>query len=63
MIENIAMWGGLAGLAVSIFAIIILYLTRKNILDILDKDVILFNKNFDLKNNHHHLINQLLKVH
>lgn len=49
MIESIAMWGGIAGLVASVFAIIILYLTRKNILDILDKDVILFNKNFDLK--------------
>ena len=43
------MWGGVAGLFISIFAIIILYLTRKNILDILDKDVILFGRNFEIK--------------
>lgn len=49
MIENIAIWGGVAGLIVSIFAVIILFLTRHNILDILDKDVILFDKNFELK--------------
>ncbi len=50
MWEQIAMWGGVAGLFVSIFAVIIIFLTRKNILDILDKDVILFDKNFELKN-------------
>ncbi len=49
MWTTIAMWGGVAGLFVSIFAVIILYLTRKNILDILDKDVILFGRNFELK--------------
>ncbi len=49
MWTTIAMWGGVAGLFISIFAIIILYLTRKNILDILDKDVILFGRNFEIK--------------
>ena len=49
MWSTIAMWGGVAGLFISIFAIIILYLTRKNILDILDKDVILFGRNFEIK--------------
>ncbi len=44
------MWSGIAGITVSVFAIIIIFLTRKNILDILDKDVILFDKNFELKN-------------
>lgn len=49
MIQQIAVWGGIAGLIVSVFAVIILYLTRQNILDILDKDVILFDKNFEMK--------------
>lgn len=49
MLQEIAMWGGIAGICVSVFAIIILFLTRKNILDILEKDVILFDKNFELK--------------
>ena len=49
MWTTIAMWGGVAGLFISIFAVIILFLTRKNILDILDKDVILFDRNFELK--------------
>ena len=49
MIEKIAMWGGIAGIVVALFAIIILFLTRKNILDILQKDVILFDRNFELK--------------
>ena len=49
MLEKIAMWGGVAGIVVALFAIIIIFLTRKNILDILDKDVILFDRNFDIK--------------
>ncbi|MBE5740911.1 MAG: hypothetical protein E7351_00025 [Clostridiales bacterium] len=49
MWENIAMWGGVAGVVVAVFAVIILYLTRSNILDILQKDVILFDKNFEMK--------------
>ena len=49
MWSTVAMWGGVAGLIVSIIAIIILFLTRKNIMDILDKDVILFERNFDIK--------------
>lgn len=47
--QTFAMWSGVAGIIVSLFAVIILFLTRKNILDILDKDVILFDKNFELK--------------
>lgn len=49
MLEKIAMWGGIAGIVVALVAIIVLFLTRANILDILDKDVILFDKNFELK--------------
>lgn len=49
MIQNIAMWAGFASIIFALFAIIVIYLTRKNILDILDKDVILFEKNFELK--------------
>lgn len=49
MLEKIAMWGGVAGIVVALVAIIIMFLTRQNILDILDKDVILFDKNFELK--------------
>lgn len=59
MLQQIAMWGGIAGIAVALFAIIILYLTRKNILDILNKDVILFDKNFELKKI---AINNALKI-
>ncbi len=49
MIQTIAMWAGFASVILAVFAIIVIYLTRKNILDILDKDVILFDKNFELK--------------
>lgn len=49
MIEKIAMWGGVAGIIISVFAIIILFLTRSNIIDILDRDVIMYDKNYELK--------------
>ncbi len=43
------MWGGFAGILVAVFAVIIIFLTRKNILDVLERDVILYDKNFELK--------------
>lgn len=49
MLEKIAMWGGLAGVILAIFAIVILYLTRSNIIDLLDRDVIMYDKNYELK--------------
>lgn len=50
MWSSVAMWGGVAGVFVSLFSVVVLFLTRSNILDILDKDVLLFDKNFELKN-------------
>ena len=47
--EKIAMWGGIAGIVVAIFAIVILYLTRSNIIDLLDRDVVMYDKNFEIK--------------
>ena len=49
MLETIAMWGGVAGVAIAIIAIIILLLTRQNIVHILDRDTILFDQNFEIK--------------
>ncbi len=49
MIENIAIWGGVAGLIASLFAIIILFLTKQNINSILNKDKLLFNESFTTK--------------
>lgn len=49
MLEKIAMWGGLAGVIIAIFAMVILYLTRSNIIDLLDRDVIMYDKNYELK--------------
>lgn len=49
MLTNLAIGVSIAGILVALFAVIILFLTRKNILDILQKDVILFDKNFELK--------------
>lgn len=51
ILENIALWGGVAGVVVSIFSIIIVYLTRSNIIDLLDKDVIMYDKVYELKKN------------
>ena len=49
MIEKIAMWGGIAGIIIAVFAIAILYLTRSNIIDLLDRDVVMYDKNYELK--------------
>ncbi len=49
MIEKIAMWGGIAGIVIAVFAIAILYLTRSNIIDLLDRDVVMYDKNYEMK--------------
>lgn len=51
ILENIALWGGVAGVVMSIFGIIIIYLTRSNIIDLLDKDVIMYDKVYEIKKN------------
>ena len=47
--EKIAIWGGIAGLVVAVFAVVILYLTRNNIIDLLDRDVVMYDKNYEAK--------------
>lgn len=49
MMEKIAMWGGIAAIFVAIFAVIILYLTRNNIIELLDRDVVMYDKNYEAK--------------
>lgn len=49
MIEKIAMWGGIAGIVVALFAIIIIWFIRNGIIDTLDRDVVMFDKNYELK--------------
>lgn len=49
MIEKIAMWGGVAGIIISVIAIIILLVLRGNVLNILDKDTLMYDKNYELK--------------
>ena len=49
MLEKIAMWGGIAGIFIAIFAVVILYLTRSNIIDLLDRDVVMYDKNYEVK--------------
>ena len=49
MLKEVAVGVGIAGIVVAVFAIIILILLKKNITDILNKDAILFSKNFELK--------------
>ncbi|MFQ6751997.1 MAG: hypothetical protein ACLRFL_00330 [Clostridia bacterium] len=41
----------IAGIIVSVIGVIIIFMTRYNILNILDKDILLFDKNFELKKN------------
>ena len=49
ILETISMWGGVAGVVIALFAIIILYLTRSNIIELLDKDAIMYDAVFELK--------------
>ena len=49
MIENIAMWGGIAGCVLALFAVIIMLATKHSIKNILNKDEILFYENFNIK--------------
>lgn len=47
--KDIGLWGGLIGGVVSIIAVILIYMTRVNIVNILDRDSLLFDNNYDLK--------------
>jgi len=47
--QTIALWCGIAGIISSVLAIIIIFLVRKHIVDILDKDAILFDGSFSVK--------------
>lgn len=49
MLENIAMWGGVAGCAMAIIAIFAIIIIKTEIKNLLNKDNILFDKNFELK--------------
>ena len=49
MIEKIAMWGGFAGIIIALFAMVVLYLTRSNIIELLDRDVVMYDKNYEAK--------------
>ena len=49
MIETIAQWSGFVAIFVAIFAVVILYLTRSNIIDLLDRDVVMYDKNYEAK--------------
>lgn len=49
MIENIAILVGVAALVVSVMACVAFLLLKKNIKDILQKDSLVFDKNFEIK--------------
>ena len=49
MIETIAMFGGIIGGAVALLSIIVFIILKKNVIDILSKDAVLFDKNFEIK--------------
>ena len=43
------MWIGIAAIVIAVFSIVILYLTRNNIIELLDRDVVMYDKNFEIK--------------
>ena len=43
------LWIGIAAILIAIFAMVILYLTRNNIIELLDRDVVMYDKNFETK--------------
>lgn len=49
MIEEFAMLASLFSVIIAIFSIIIILLLKKNVVDILNKDLIIFDKNFEIK--------------
>lgn len=49
MLENIAMWGGIAGCALALIAIIIMISIKSSVKNTLYRDTILFGENFNIK--------------
>lgn len=49
MLETIAMWGGVAGIIVAIFSVITIFLVKQNINNILNKETVLIDENFHIK--------------
>ena len=49
MLNNIAIWGGIVGMCVALFALLLMVFAKKDIADIVTRDVILFDQNFMLK--------------
>ena len=47
--QSIALFCGIAGMISSVVAVVVVILLRKHIVDIIDKDVILFDGNFNTK--------------
>ncbi len=43
------LWIGIAAIVIAIFSMVILYLTRNNIIELLDRDVVMYDKNFEIK--------------
>lgn len=49
MLNNIAIWGGIIGMAVALLALLLMVFAKKDIADMLNRDVILFDQNFAVK--------------
>lgn len=49
MLNNIAIWGGIVGMAVAILALLLMIFAKKDVADMLNRDVILFDQNFAVK--------------
>lgn len=49
MLNDIAIWGGIVGMVVAVLALILILFAKKDISDIVNRDVILFDENFSIK--------------
>lgn len=49
MLTDIAIWGGIVGMAVAVISIIVVLIIKKDIKDVLNLNVVLFDQNFMIK--------------
>ena len=49
--SNLTIWAICISIGVSVLSVIILFVVKNSIIDILDKDIIMYDKNFEIKRN------------
>ena len=47
--QEVAIWGGVMGMVVSLITLLIIFFIKKDINDLLNRDAILFDQNFSIK--------------